>query len=124
MKYVKAFAITWALVYFVTGILKSFMLNSIDFWTSVALLFCLFVLPLPIVIVGLWFQKTAGFALLLCGAAGLVAGLVAALTRASASASDRGTLLSFIAIWTIPHAAFGLAYILPQRAKDVGTARI
>lgn len=122
MRYVKPLAITWGLIYFITGALKSFTLNSLDFWASVALLFCLFLLPLPIAIIGVWFQRAAGFALMLCGVGSLVAGVVAALTRASGSVSDRGTFLLFIAIWTIPHAAFALAYILPHRGKKALSA--
>lgn len=122
MKYIRVLAITWASFYLITGFLKSFTLNSVDFWPSVALLFCLFVFPLPIVLVGFWFQRAAGFALLLCGVASLAAGVIAAFTRASASISDKCTFLFFIVIWTIPHAAFALAYIFPQTAKYEGSA--
>jgi len=120
VKYVKPLAITWALIYFITGALKSFTLNSLDFWASIGLLFFLFLLPLPIAIIGFWFERAAGFLLLLCGLGSLVSGVVAALTRASASPSERGTFLLFIAMWTIPHAVFGLAYILPRRTKICG----
>jgi len=117
VKYVKALAMTWALLYFITGFLKSFTLNSVDFWTSVALLLFLFVFPLPVIVIGFWFERAAGFSLSLCGVGSLLAGVVAALTRANASTSDKGTFLVFIAIWTVPHWAFSLAYILPHKAK-------
>jgi ABC-type Mn2+/Zn2+ transport system permease subunit len=89
MKFVKAIAILWGMVYVVVGLLKAFTLNSVDFWASIVLLLSLFLLPLPLAIAAIWLQKSAGFALLACVAVGLVAAGVVAVTRPSASQSDK-----------------------------------
>jgi hypothetical protein len=120
MKFVKGLALLWGVVYFVVGLLKAFTLNSVDFWTSVVVLFCIFLLPLPIAIAAIWLQKFPGLALLACVAVGLLAAGVAAVTRASASQSDRLIFLATIAMWLIPHLVFALAYIFAARAGDAG----
>ena len=115
MTFVKALAILWGLVYFVLGYLKAFTLNSVDFWTSTVLFFSLFLLPLPIVIAAVWWQRPAGFALLFCAATSFVAALIAATTRATGSTSDRLTFLAAIIMWLIPHLVFALVYLLAGR---------
>jgi hypothetical protein len=120
MKFVKGLALLWGVSYFVVGLLKAFTLNSVDFWTSVVLLFCIFLLPLPVAIAAIWLQKSAGFALLACVAVGLVAAGVAAVIRASASQRDRLIFLASIAMWMIPHMIFALAFILTASAGGDG----
>jgi hypothetical protein len=124
MKFVKGLALLWGVIYFVVGLLKAFTLNSVDFWTSVVVLFCVFLLPLPVAMAAIWLRKPAGFALLGCVAAGLVAAGVAAVTRASDSQSDSLIFLATIAMWMIPHVVFALAYILTVKTGDEGLATI
>jgi hypothetical protein len=124
MKFVKAIAILWGMVYVVVGLLKAFTLNSVDFWASIVLLLSLFLLPLPLAIAAIWLQKSAGFALLACVAVGLVAAGVVAVTRPSASQSDKVIFLASIAMWMIPHVIFALAFILTARTGDDGLATI
>ena len=54
MKYLKIAGIVWGLIYFAMGALKSFTFNSNDTWASAALLFALFLLPLPITVIAVW----------------------------------------------------------------------
>jgi hypothetical protein len=117
LNYVNILALVWALVYFVVGLLKGFTVNAIDFWISLVLLFSLFLLPLPITIAAIWFQRVAGSALLLCVAASFIAAMFASASRPSGSLSDRVTFIAFIAMYSIPHVVFATTYILKSRPK-------
>ena len=117
MKYLKTAGITWGLIYFAVGAIKSFTLNSNDTWASVALLFALFLLPLPIAIMAVWFPRVAGKALLGCIAVNAVAVVAAALSRHTSPLADIGRFIFFIALYDIPHLFFGMGYIVAGRAS-------
>ena len=117
MRYLKVAGIVWGFAYFLFGAWSSFTLNSIDFWSSVTLLFCLFLLPLPIALVAVWFPRSAGKALLGCVVVSM--GVVACIV-----ATDRqfslGGWISFIAetlLFNAPHLLFGSGYIFLGRAR-------
>lgn len=118
MKFVKALAILWGLVYFVVGYLKAFTLNNVDFWTSMVALFAIFLLPFPIAIMAIWLQRIAGFALLVCAAAGMINAVIAASMWSSTSFTDKSRFLLFIAMWLIPHLIFALAFIFTASARN------
>src|ERR1700687_1853576 len=111
MKYVKIAGILWGLIYFVVGALKSFTLNSIDFWSSTALLFAVFLLPLPIAFVGVWFPRIAGKILFGCITVSMAAAVSAIASRGLSPLRDIGVFIAFIAMYDIPHLLFGWAYI-------------
>ena len=119
MKYVKVIGLVWGLIYFVFGALKSFTLNGIDFWTSVALLFSLFLLPLPIGVIAFWSEKIARNALLFCVAVSLVAAAGFVAGHWSLSFSGKTRAFAVVALYTLPHFAFAMIYILTGRAKNV-----
>ncbi len=117
MKYLKVAGIVWGLVYLAVGAIKSFTLNSLDFWSGVAFLGATFLLPLPIALVAIWFPRIAGKALLGCFAVSM--GVVAYIV-----ASDRqfslGSWMGFIAatfLFNAPHLLFGAGYIRLARAR-------
>ena len=115
MKYVKVGGFVWALIYFVIGILSSFTLNHVDFWTSLALVLNLFLFPLPIAIIAVWSQRVAGTSLLLCFAVNLLVTGVALGSRPSMSIADKGTSVAHIAVYSIPHLTYATFYILTGR---------
>lgn len=119
MKPVKVLAVIWAFVYLLVGLVKSFTMGSIDFWSSFVLLLCMFVLPLPVTFVGFWLEKVAGI-LLLCSS---LASLIVAVTWTSINALDRFKFFGAILLWTLPHLAFAAAYLfLPlagRRRTDI-----
>jgi hypothetical protein len=116
MRLIKAAGIVWGVCYFVFGALSSFTLNSIDFGTSVAALFAIFLAPLPIAFVAIWFPKTAGAALLIC-----VATTIAAVS--SFVVSHRGSqfgevrFIVILALYNLPHLFFALAYMATSRTN-------
>lgn len=111
MKYLKAVGIAWGFSYFTLGAIKSFTLNSNDTWASVALLFALFLLPLPITIAAVWLPRTAGKALLGCVAVNAVAMTAVVVARHSYPFADIGRFILFIAFYNIPHLFFGVGYL-------------
>jgi len=116
MKYLKIAGIVWGFAYFLFGAWSSFTLNSIDFWSSVTLLFCLFLLPFPIAVMGVWLPRAAGVALVGCILinVGSVASVVIAHHALSFAGSSGYGL--FVAVRDIPHLLFGGGYILLGRA--------
>jgi|GEM_PF-2730290 lipopolysaccharide export LptBFGC system permease protein LptF len=111
MKYLKVAGVAWGLIYFATGAIKSFTFNSNDTWASVALIFALFLLPLPITVIAVWFPRVAGKALLACIAVNLVAMTAVVVARHTYPLSDMGHFAVFIALYDFPHLAFALAYM-------------
>jgi len=124
MRYLKVAGVVWALIYFAMGIwslpLESIDLaGDIDFWNTVIFLFATQLLPLPIVLVAIWFPRNAGKALLLCVAASITGSVVAVLFGSPSSfasnIADAGPFLAIIAMYNIPNLAFGIAYIRAGR---------
>jgi len=94
--------IAWGLIYFVVGAASSFTIGINDTWRSIALLFLIFLLPLPITIVAVWFPKAAGIALIVCAAFGIV-------ILISLSGIDDAMTASPGIRWFVPHFSFVLA---------------
>lgn len=111
MKYLKAVGIAWGIFYFTLGAIKSFTLNSNDTWASLALLFALFLLPLPITVAAVWLPKTAGKALLGCVAVSALAVTSVVVARHTYPLTDIGRFILFIAFYNIPHLFFGVGYL-------------
>ncbi|MFZ1942091.1 MAG: hypothetical protein WBG23_02900 [Acidobacteriaceae bacterium] len=132
MKSIKAAGIGWGLIYFAMGAIKSFTLNSNDTWASVALVFGLFLLPLPISLIAVWLPRTAGSALLCCIAANVVAVVAVVAARHTYPIADIGQFIAFIVLYDLPHLFFGVTYIKAGRlskgtgpsgqSRPVGTA--
>jgi len=108
----KAAAVGWGLIYFALGAVKSFTLNSNDTWESVVLLFGMFLLPLPIVVIAFWSPRAGGRALLGCVAANVVAMAAVIARHTYPSFSDVGRLVLFIALFDIPHLFFGMSFLM------------
>jgi tryptophan-rich sensory protein len=119
MKYLKIAGIVWGLIYFAMGALKSFTFNSNDTWASVALLFALFLLPLPITVIAVWLPKVAGKALLACIAVNVVAVVAVVVARHTHPLSDIGQFIVFIVLYDLPHLFFGVSYIRSGRASKI-----
>jgi hypothetical protein len=117
MKYIKILGIVWGLIYFAMGATKSFTLNSNDTWASVALLFALFLLPLPLAIAAVWLPGIAGKALLGCIAASIASVVSVVASRHPSPLADKGRFIAFIVLYNIPHVFFGLAYIKAGRVS-------
>lgn len=111
MRYIKAAGIVWGLVYFVIGAMKSFTLGSNDDWTSVALLFALFLLPLPIAVIAVWFPRTANKALFGCVGVNMIAVAAVVVARHASPLADIGRFIVFIVLYEIPHFFFGVTYL-------------
>ncbi len=123
MKNLKVFGILWGLVYFTVGAVKSFILNANDTWSSVVLLFALFLLPLPITVMALWLPRLAGKALLGCIAVNVVAVVAVVITRHASPFSEIGQFAMFITLYDLPHLFFGVAYLSSERApRDDGSS--
>ena len=125
MRYLKIAGIVWGFAYFVFGAWSSFTLNSIDFWSSVTLLFFLFLLPLPITIMGVWLPRVAGIALLGCILVNVAAVASEVVTHHALSFSGISGYALFVAVWDTPHLFFGSGYIFVGRARkasDSGSA--
>ncbi len=117
MKYVKVVGFVWGLIYFVIGIVSSFTLSNINFWSSVALLFGLFLLPLPTAVIAVWFQRIAAAALLLCVAVSFVATGFVIASRPAISIADEGIVHAHIVLYSSPHLAFATIYILTGKSE-------
>jgi hypothetical protein len=119
MKLLKFLGIAWGIAYFVVGVLSSFTINSIDTYSSIALLTLTFLLPLPLTVIGVWFPKTTGVALILCV---MVSGAIFLFlygAKDTATAYSKG--------FYIPHMVFGVAYLLAGRGTssiDLGLRRL
>jgi hypothetical protein len=107
MKSIKVASIAWAVIYFVVGAVKSFTLNSNDTWASLVLLFGLFLLPLPITLLAVWFPKFGGVALLGCVALNAIAVADVIVARHSYPVSEIGHFILFTVLYNIPHLFFG-----------------
>jgi hypothetical protein len=119
MKYLKRWGIAWGLFYFGFGAVKSFTMNSNDTWASVALLFGLFLLPLPIAVMAVWRPKLAAKALFVCVAVNVVAVTAVIVARHTYALSDIGQFISFIVLYDLPHLFFGVSYIRFGRASKM-----
>ena len=109
--------VAWGLIYFGIGAISSFTLNSIDFWSSVAGLFVIFLLPLPIAVAAFWFPRVAGIALIVCSAIGVVIAVLLFGIKDTVTASPGIRLY-------IPHLVFAVTYILAgQTTKSSEAAR-
>lgn len=117
MKYLKVAGIVWGFAYFVFGAWSSFTLNSIDFWSSVTLLFCLFLLPLPITIMGVWLPRIAGIMLLGCILVNVAAVASEVIAHHALSFAGISGYALFVTVWDIPHLVFGSGYIFLRRAR-------
>jgi len=111
MKYFKVAGIVWGFAYFVFGAWSSFMITSIDFWASVTLLFCIFLLPFPITIMGVWLPRVAGIALLGCILVNIAAIVYLVITDHVLSFSGISRYILFGAVWNLLHLVFGAGYI-------------
>jgi len=109
MKALKYIGIAWGLIYLVVGVLSSFTINNIDTYSSIMFLVLTFLLPLPITIVGVWFPKSAGVALVLCVVVSAAAFFFLYGTKDAVTALSKG--------FYIPHLVFGVAYIMAGRAS-------
>jgi hypothetical protein len=123
VKYIKIAGVAWGLIYFVIGAILSFTLGGNDFWSGAAVYLVLFLLPLPIAFVAVWFPKIAGMALIACAAVSVTVSVVDVVS--SRSAPDLAGLCKF-SIYHIPHLVFAVAYINAGRASknaDSGDVR-
>ena len=103
--------VVWGLIYFAWGAVSSFTLNSIDFWKSVTLLFSMFLLPLPIALLAIWFPRAAGKVLFGSMAITCVAAVLVIASHHEYHLPDVGTFIAHIAAYNIPHLVFGVGYI-------------
>jgi len=124
MKYLKIAGVAWGLIYFATGAIKSFTLNSNDTWASVALLFALFLLPLPITVIAVWRPRVAGKALLACVAVNVVALAAVVVARHTYPLSDIGQFIVFIVLYDLPHLFFGVSYVRAGRAPKSSNSTV
>jgi hypothetical protein len=119
MRYLKVAAIVWGLGYLVIGVLSSFTLNDIGLWSSVTLLFCLFLLPLPITIVGVWLPRIAGMALFGCILVNVSSIVHDVISHHSFSIASISRYAAFLAAWDIPHLLFGAGYVVLGRTQKI-----
>jgi len=117
MKYLNIAGVIWGFFYLVFGAVKSFTLNSNDTWASVALLFALFLFPLPITIIAFWYPKHAGKALFGCIAMNVVAVSAVIVARHDYPLADMGRFIAFIVLYDLPHLFFGVGYLRAGRAS-------
>ena len=117
MRYLKAAGIGWGIIYFMLGAINSFTLNANDTWTSVALLFALCLLPLPITIIAVWLPKVAGRLLLGCVAINAVA--LAAFVNAQHTYPFSSIIRSLVImiLYNIPHLFFSIIYLKTGQRK-------
>ena len=114
MKLIKVAGIGWGLIYFAIGAVFSFTLGNNDFWSGAAVYLALFLLPLPITIVAIWFPRVAGIALILCAVVSVTVSAVDVIS--SGPAPDLAGLCKF-AMFHVPHLVFALAYMKAGRAS-------
>jgi hypothetical protein len=107
MSFVKGAAIAWSVIYFIIGAVFSLTLGSNDFWSGAAVYLALFLLPLPIAFIALWFPRIAGAALVGCVVVSVCVSTVSVIR--SGPAPD---LLGFckFAMLHIPHLIFAAVY--------------
>lgn len=117
MKFLKIAGVAWGLFYLVFGAVKSFTLNSNDTWASVALLFALFLFPLPIALFAFWFPRAAGKALFGCVAVNVAALTAVIIARHDYPLADIGRFILFIVLYDLPHLFFGVVYFRAGRAS-------
>lgn len=108
MKYVRGIEIAWGVVYFGIGLVSGFKLNGVNFGISVTLLMAMFLLPLPIAIVSLWFPRVSSVALLLCPLASFVAAFEYVAASTWMSNGDAIQALAAVAVCHTPHVVFGI----------------
>ena len=114
MKLIKVAGIGWGLIYFAIGAVFSFTLGNNDFWSGAVVYLALFLLPLPISIVAMWFPRIAGVALLACAVVSVMVSAVAVIS--SGPAPDLAGLFKF-AMFHVPHLVFALVYIKAGRVS-------
>ena len=114
MKLIKVAGIGWGLIYFAIGAVFSFTLGNNDFWSGAAVYLALFLLPLPITIVAVWFPRVAGIALILCAVVSVAISAVDVIS--SGPAPDLAGLCKF-AMFHVPHLVFALVYMKAGRAS-------
>jgi hypothetical protein len=113
MKLIKVTGIGWGLIYFVIGVVFSFTLGNNDFWSGAAVYFTLFLLPLPISIIAIWFPRISGIALIVCATVSIAVSAVDVIS--SGPAPDLAGLCKF-AMFHVPHLVFALVYMKAGRA--------
>jgi hypothetical protein len=116
MKFLKAAGISWSIVYFLVGAIKSLSFNSRDTWVTVVLFCTLFLLPLPIAIAAVWFPRASGKALLLCVVTSFAA-LVWLPSQPNLTFVDICIGLVRFMAYNIPHVVFGLVYVNAGRTQ-------
>jgi hypothetical protein len=121
MTYIKVAGIGWGLIYFAVGAIKSFTLNGNDTWASVALLFALFLLPLPIAVIAVWFPTVGGKALLGCAAINVVAVAAVVVAGHSYPVPDIAQFIVFMMLYDIPHLFFGITYLRTRAGETLQT---
>ena len=116
MKFIKVAGIVWGFIYFVMGAVFSFTLGANDFWSGAAVYLALFLLPLPIAFVAVWFPRIAGTALIACAVVSVTVSAIFAIL--SGATPDLAGLCKFT-MYHVPHLVFALAYIKAGRVgKD------
>jgi len=116
MKFIKGAGIAWGFVYFVIGAIFSFTLGSNDFWSGAVVYFALFLLPLPIVFVAVWFPRIAAAGLIGCVIVSICVSAVNVIL--SGPAPDLPGLCKF-AMLHVPHLFFAALYTkLAQPSKS------
>lgn len=113
MKFIRAAGVVWGLVYFLLGAIFSWTLGGNDFWNGATVYLALFLLPLPISFVAVWFPRIAGFALIACAAVSITVSVVTVVS--SGTAPDFAGLCKF-AMFHVPHLLFAVSYIKVGRA--------
>lgn len=120
MKHIKIAGVAWGLIYFVVGAIFSFTLGGSDFWSGATVYLALFLLPLPITVVAVWFPRIAGLALIACAAVSITVSVATVIS--SGSGPDLAGLCK-ITIYHVPHLVFAAAYIGAGRvSKSVDSA--
>jgi len=114
MKLIKVAGIGWGLIYFAIGAVFSFTLGNNDFWSGAAVYLALFLLPLPISIVAIWFPRISGIALIACAAVSITVSAVDVISFGPAP--DLAGLCKF-AMFHVPHLVFAVAYIKTGKAS-------
>ena len=121
VKPLKVTGILWGLIYLVTGYIKAWTFNGNDSFDAAAVLLALFVLPLPITLMAVWFSKLAGRSLLLCVAIYFIAATTFAIRKAT-SFTSYTVLLIYLTAYSFPHLFFGIAYL--RSAREMGSNSI
>jgi hypothetical protein len=112
MKNIKIAGVAWGLIYFVIGAIFSFTLGSMDFWSGAAVYLTLFLLPLPIAILSVWFPRVGGVALIACAAISITVSVIVGIS--SGTAPNLAGLCKFT-LFHVPHIVFATAYINAAR---------